>query len=73
MGADTLGESALRRIFISKAAKAKTEERDGGWDRAKGATEKEQDTEAGAEKEMAAAKAKERAKDTEAKAYMVWI
>ena len=47
------------------------EERDGGW--AKGAKEaKGKDTEARAEKDMAA-KAKDRAKDTEAKACMVWI
>ena len=47
------------------------EERDGG--RAKGAKEaKGKDTEARAEKDMAA-KAKEREKDTEAKEYTVWI
>ena len=47
------------------------EEKDGG--RAKGAKEeKGKDTEARAEKDMAA-KAKEREKDTEAKEYTGWI
>ena len=74
MGADTTDENALRQALISKAGKAKMEERDWGRDRATGAKAqaKAKDTEARAEQDMAA-KAKERAKDTEAKVSMVWI
>ena len=59
MGANTIGENALRQALISKAGKAKMEEREGGRDWAKGA--KAKDTEARVEKDMAS-KAKERAK-----------
>ena len=69
MGADTTGENAQRQIPISKAEKAKmAKARNGG--RAKG--EKGTDTEARAAKDIAA-KAKERAKDSEANACMVWF
>ena len=71
MGADTISKNAQRQALISKAGKAKMEERDGG--RAKGAkAARGKDTDARAEKDMTA-KVKERAKDTEAKACMVWI
>ena len=71
MGGDIIGETVRRQTLILKAEKVKMEEKDGG--RAKGAKEeKGKDTEASAEKDMAA-KAKEREKDTEAKEYTVWI
>ena len=59
MGADTIGENALRQTLLSKAGKAKMEERNGGRDWAKGAKAKDM-----------AAKAKERVKE---RAFMVWI
>ena len=71
--ARTLQTNALRQTLTSKAGKAKVEERDGGRDREKGAKANGKDTEARPEKDMAAAKAKEKVKDTEVQAYMVWI
>ena len=71
MGVGTIGENVRRQTLISKADKVKTEDRDGG--RAKGTEEATgKDTEARAEKDMAA-KVKESVRDTEAKACMVWI
>ena len=69
MGVGTIGENAQRQIPISKAEKAKIAKASEGG-RAKGANG--QDTEAWAAKDMAA-KAREMAKDSEAKACMVWI